>query len=68
MIRSVDILDDQGNIITRRWYDSNGNAYRVVDMTNHGNSKHIQNIRTNIHGTGLTIFRKEVNNTRKENR
>lgn len=39
MIRSVDILDDQGNIITRRWYDSNGNAYRDVDMTNHGNSK-----------------------------
>lgn len=36
---SVDILDDQGNIITRRWYDSNGNAYRDVDMTNHGNSK-----------------------------
>ena len=35
MIRSVDILDDQGNIITRRWYDSNGNAYRDVDMTNH---------------------------------
>ena len=33
MIRSVDILDDQGNIITRRGYDSNG------DMTNHGNSK-----------------------------
>ena len=25
MIRSVDILDDQGNIITRRGYDSNGN-------------------------------------------
>ena len=39
MIRSVDILDDQGNIITRRGYDSNGNAYRDVDMTNHGNSK-----------------------------
>ncbi|MCB5540281.1 hypothetical protein [[Ruminococcus] lactaris] len=32
-------MDDQGNIITRRGYDSNGNAYRDVDMTNHGNSK-----------------------------
>ena len=39
MIRSVDILDDQGKISTRRWYDSNGNAYRDVDMTNHGNCK-----------------------------
>lgn len=36
---SVDILDDAGNIVTRRWYDSNGNAYRDVDMTNHGNPK-----------------------------
>ena len=39
MIRSVDILDDQGNIITRRGYDSIGHAYRDVDMTHHGNSK-----------------------------
>ncbi|MBQ8281313.1 MAG: hypothetical protein IJZ25_02785, partial [Lachnospiraceae bacterium] len=36
---SVDILDDAGNVSTRRWYDSNGNAYRDVDMTNHGNPK-----------------------------
>ena len=36
---SVDILDEQGNVIARRWYDANGNAYRDVDMTNHGNSK-----------------------------
>ena len=36
---SVDILDDTGNIATRRWYDSEGNAYRDVDMTNHGNPK-----------------------------
>ena len=34
---SIDILDSNGNISTRRWYDSNGNAYRDVDMTNHGN-------------------------------
>ncbi|NLL80604.1 MAG: hypothetical protein GX234_12630 [Clostridiales bacterium] len=36
---SVDILDDAGNVATRRWYDSNGNTYRDVDMTNHGNPK-----------------------------
>ena len=36
---SVDILDETGNVTTRRWYDSNGNAYRDVDMTNHGNPK-----------------------------
>lgn len=34
---SIDILDRRGNIATRRWYDSNGNAYRDVDLTNHGN-------------------------------
>ncbi len=36
---SVDILDKYGKIATRRWYDSNGKAYRDVDMTNHGNPK-----------------------------
>ena len=36
---SVDILDVDGNIKTRRWYDSDGKAYRDVDMSNHGNSK-----------------------------
>lgn len=30
-------MDSNGNISTRRWYVSNGNAYRDVDMTNHGN-------------------------------
>ena len=32
-----DILDKDGNISTRRWFDENGNAIRDVDMTNHGN-------------------------------
>ncbi len=36
---SVDILDKNGNIKIRRWYDANGNAIRDLDMTNHGNSK-----------------------------
>ena len=36
---SVDILDENGNVKTRRWYDENGKAYRDVDMTNHGNPK-----------------------------
>ena len=36
---SVDIIDNNGTIRTRRWYDANGNAYRDVDMTNHGNPK-----------------------------
>ena len=36
---SVDILDAEGNIKTRRWYDSEGKAYRDVDMSDHGNHK-----------------------------
>ena len=36
---SIDILDSNGNIITRRWFDKNGKAIRDVDMTNHGNPK-----------------------------
>lgn len=36
---SVDILDKNGNIVTRRWFDSNGNQFRDVDFTNHGNPK-----------------------------
>ena len=36
---SVDILDENGNVVTRRWYDSQGKAYIDVDMTNHGNPK-----------------------------
>ena len=38
---SVDILNKDGQITTRRWYDSAGDAYRDVDYTNHGNpAKH----------------------------
>lgn len=36
---SVDILDKDGNVVTRRWFDENGKAIRDVDMTNHGNPK-----------------------------
>ena len=36
---SVDILDTDGNIKTRRWYDSEGKALRDVDMSDHGNPK-----------------------------
>ena len=37
---SVDVLDSTtGEVNTRRYYDSNGDVYRDVDMTNHGNSK-----------------------------
>ncbi len=36
---SIDILGDNGNIKTRRWYDKNGHAYRDIDITNHGNPK-----------------------------
>ena len=36
---SVDIVDENGQIKTRRWYDDEGHAYRDVDMTNHGNPK-----------------------------
>ena len=36
---SLDILEKDGNVVTRRWFDENGNAIRDVDMTNHGNPK-----------------------------
>lgn len=36
---SVDILDENGQVKTRRQYDSEGKAYRDVDMTDHGNPK-----------------------------
>ena len=65
MIRSVDILDDQGNISTRRWYDSNGNAYRDVDMTNHGNSKTHPEYPHEHTWNWSDGIPKEVNNTRK---
>ena len=35
---SIDIVDETGEVVTRRWYDAQGNAYRDVDFTNHGNS------------------------------
>jgi hypothetical protein len=34
---SVDILDANGRIKTRRWFGSDGNQIRDVDFTNHGN-------------------------------
>ncbi|HEY9060820.1 MAG TPA: RHS repeat-associated core domain-containing protein [Pseudobacteroides sp.] len=36
---SVDILDGNGNIKTRRWFGSEGTQTRDVDFTNHGNPK-----------------------------
>lgn len=36
---SIDILDSDENIKTRRWYDSNKKAYRDVDFSDHGNPK-----------------------------
>ena len=36
---SVDILDSNGNIITRRWYGPDSKQIRDVDFTNHGNPK-----------------------------
>lgn len=36
---SVDIVNKNGDIVTRRWFDSNGNQFKDVDFTNHGNPK-----------------------------
>lgn len=36
---SKDKIDKDGNIVTRRWYDENGKAYKDVDYTNYGNAK-----------------------------
>jgi hypothetical protein len=36
---SVDILDEAGNMETRRWYGPDGTQTRDVDFTNHGNPK-----------------------------
>ena len=36
---SVDIVDVNGKIKTRRWFDSNGKQVRDVDFTNHGNAR-----------------------------
>ncbi len=53
---SVDIVDEYGNIKTRRWYDENGHAYRDVDMTDHGNAK---NGHMSILGIGVMESQKE---------
>ena len=36
---SVDIQNNQGQIVTRRWFDSRGNQIRDIDLTNHGNPR-----------------------------
>ncbi len=36
---SVTIIEQNGNIISERYYDNNGDAYLDIDYTNHGNSK-----------------------------
>ena len=36
---SVDILNKNGDITTRRWFGSEGTQIRDVDFTNHGNPK-----------------------------
>jgi hypothetical protein len=36
---SVDILDKNGNIVTRRWFDSNGDQVKDLHYTNHGNPR-----------------------------
>lgn len=36
---SVDILDKNGDIKTRRWFGPDGNQIRDLDYTNHGNPK-----------------------------
>ena len=36
---SRDKVSDDGSLVTRRWYDGDGRAYKDVDFTNHGNPK-----------------------------
>jgi len=36
---SIDRVDENGNVIQRRFYDELGRAIRDVDFTDHGNSK-----------------------------
>jgi hypothetical protein len=36
---SVDILDSQGNVTSRRWFGPDGKATRDVDFDQHGNPK-----------------------------
>jgi hypothetical protein len=48
---SVDIINKHsGEILTRRWYGSNGKAIRDVDYSHHKNPKLIRKLHTNIHG------------------
>lgn len=37
--RQKGLAKNKGDVVTRRWYDSNGNAIRDVNMTDHGNPK-----------------------------
>lgn len=37
---STDLVNDAGEVITRRWYNENGEATKDVDYTDHGNPKH----------------------------
>jgi len=36
---SIDLVDDAGNVVRRRYFDGNGNVIKDVDFTNHGNPK-----------------------------
>ena len=36
---SIDIVDSNGNIKTRRWFCPDGTQIRDVDFSNHGNAK-----------------------------
>jgi len=35
----VDITDEHGFVLKRRWFGSDGKAVREIDFTNHGNPK-----------------------------
>jgi len=51
--------DDYGNVTRIRYYDENGNAYKDVDYTDHGNpNKH------KVPHTHIIIIKDEIN--RKE--
>lgn len=38
-VRSIDLINTEGELIRRRFYDSNGLAIKDIDFHNHGNSK-----------------------------
>jgi len=46
---SVDILNRNGDVVTRRWFDANGRQFRDVHFTNHGNSARHPEV-PHIHG------------------